>query len=63
MNYRLSGFGFMSGKQVKAEGVGNLGLQDQRQALRWVQRYATSFGGDPTRVTMYILLTCPPSSC
>ena len=30
MNYRLTGFGFMPGKEVKAAGVGNLGLQDRK---------------------------------
>ncbi|CAA7261544.1 unnamed protein product [Cyclocybe aegerita] len=53
MNYRLAGFGFLPGKEVKAAGVGNLGLQDQRQAFRWVQKYITQFGGDPTKVTIW----------
>ena len=26
---RVSGFGFLAGKEVKAAGVGNLGLQDR----------------------------------
>lgn len=29
MNYRLSAFGFLASKEVKAAGVGNLGLQDR----------------------------------
>ncbi|KAF8158420.1 carotenoid ester lipase precursor [Crassisporium funariophilum] len=53
MNYRLTGFGFLAGKEVKAAGIGNLGLQDQREALRWVQKYITQFGGDPTKVTIW----------
>ncbi|KAH9480374.1 Lipase 1 [Psilocybe cubensis] len=53
MNYRLSGFGFLPGKEVKAAGVGNLGLQDQQEAFRWVQKYITQFGGDPTKVTIW----------
>lgn len=53
MNYRVSGFGFMPGEEIKAAGVGNLGLQDQRQALRWVQKYIGQFGGDPTKVTIW----------
>ncbi|KAH8079814.1 Alpha/Beta hydrolase protein [Cristinia sonorae] len=53
MNYRVSAFGFLGSKEVKAAGVGNLGLQDQRLALRWVQKYITAFGGDPTKVTIW----------
>ncbi|KAF9553428.1 carotenoid ester lipase precursor [Agrocybe pediades] len=52
-NYRLTGFGFLASKEVKAAGVGNLGLQDQRQAMRWVQKYISQFGGDPTKVTIW----------
>ncbi|KAF8318770.1 alpha/beta-hydrolase [Clavulina sp. PMI_390] len=51
-NYRLAGLGFMASKEIKAAGVGNLGLQDQRQALRWIQQYIGAFGGDPTKVTI-----------
>ncbi len=29
MNYRLNAFGFLGGKEVKAAGVGNLGLHDR----------------------------------
>lgn len=53
MNYRVSAFGFLPGKEVKAAGIGNLGLQDQRQALRWIQKYISAFGGDPTKVTIW----------
>ncbi|TFY53116.1 hypothetical protein EVG20_g10257 [Dentipellis fragilis] len=53
MNYRLNAFGFLASKEVKDAGVGNLGLQDQREALRWVQKYIHAFGGDRSRVTIY----------
>lgn len=53
MNYRLSALGFLPGKEVKKAGVGNLGLQDQRLALNWVQTYITEFGGDPGKVTIW----------
>ncbi|KAJ7449508.1 carotenoid ester lipase precursor [Mycena latifolia] len=57
MNYRSAAFGFLASKEVRAAGVGNLGLQDQRQALRWIQKYITAFGptfgGDPTKVTIW----------
>jgi carboxylesterase type B len=48
----IAAFGFLASKEVRAAGVGNLGLQDQRQAFRWVQKYIGAFGGDPTKVTM-----------
>ncbi|EMD33632.1 hypothetical protein CERSUDRAFT_159848 [Gelatoporia subvermispora B] len=53
INYRLAAFGFLPGKEAKAAGVTNLGMRDQREALRWVQRYIRSFGGDPGRVTIW----------
>ncbi|KAF8260204.1 carotenoid ester lipase precursor [Lactarius quietus] len=69
MNYRVSGtfthpivsrefnaflaFGFLASQEVKDAGVGNLGLQDQRMALRWVQKYIHAFGGDPSKVTIW----------
>ncbi|KAH9926264.1 carotenoid ester lipase [Epithele typhae] len=52
MNYRVGPYGFLPGKEIKEAGVGNLGLQDQRQALRWIQQYIHLFGGDPERVTI-----------
>ncbi|KAH9008696.1 carotenoid ester lipase precursor [Lactarius deliciosus] len=53
VNYRLSAFGFLPGKEVRAEKVGNLGLQDQRLGMKWVQTYISKFGGDPSKVTIW----------
>ncbi|TFK87023.1 carotenoid ester lipase precursor [Polyporus arcularius HHB13444] len=53
LNYRLNVFGFLGGQEIKDAGVGNLGLQDQRAALRWVETFIHSFGGDPTKVTIW----------
>ncbi|KAH7928749.1 alpha/beta-hydrolase [Leucogyrophana mollusca] len=53
MNFRTATFGFLASQEVKDAGVGNLGLQDQRLALRWVQKYINAFGGDPARVTIW----------
>ncbi|KAH8693411.1 lipase 4 [Phaeosphaeriaceae sp. PMI808] len=51
-NYRLNTFGFLGGKEVKADGIANLGLRDQRLALEWVQENIKAFGGDPDKVTL-----------
>ncbi|KAF4964894.1 hypothetical protein FSARC_7239 [Fusarium sarcochroum] len=51
-NYRLGAFGYLSGQEVQKSGIANLGLQDQRQALAWVQENIHSFGGNPKRVTI-----------
>ncbi|KAI0690024.1 carotenoid ester lipase precursor [Cerioporus squamosus] len=53
VNYRLHAFGFLGGREVKEAGIGNLGLHDQRTALRWVQKFIPSFGGDPKKVTIW----------
>ncbi|GLB33555.1 putative carboxylesterase [Lyophyllum shimeji] len=51
--YRLGQFGFLGGARVKNDGDLNIGLLDQRAALRWVQRYIGKFGGDKSRVTIW----------
>ncbi len=51
-NYRLGVFGFMAhpGFGKKANGV--YGLEDQREALRWVKKNIAAFGGDASNVTI-----------
>ncbi|TDL14964.1 carotenoid ester lipase precursor [Rickenella mellea] len=52
-NYRLNAFGFLGGKEVKAAGIGNAGLRDQRFAMEWIQKYIREFGGDSAKVTLW----------
>ncbi|KAI0752323.1 carotenoid ester lipase [Daedaleopsis nitida] len=53
MNYRLAAFGFLGGREVKEAKVGNLGMHDQREALRWIQKYISAFGGDSSKVMIW----------
>ncbi|KAG1839452.1 Alpha/Beta hydrolase protein [Suillus subalutaceus] len=53
LQYRLGLFGFLPGEAVKEGGALNAGLLDQNYALQWVQTYISSFGGDPTKVTIW----------
>ncbi|KAG1759067.1 Alpha/Beta hydrolase protein [Suillus occidentalis] len=53
IQYRLGLFGFLSGEAVKEGGTSNAGLLDQNYALQWVQAHISSFGGDPTKVTIW----------
>jgi para-nitrobenzyl esterase len=52
MNYRVGVLGFMPHPAFDLATNGNIGLLDQREALRWVQRNIAAFGGDPTNVTV-----------
>ncbi|KAI0046806.1 alpha/beta-hydrolase [Auriscalpium vulgare] len=51
INYRLSSLGFLAipGTSIK----GNYGIADQITALQWVKENIQTFGGDPSRVTIY----------
>ena len=53
INYRLGILGFLAGSELTIEGNINLGLHDQRMALRWVHENIASFGGDPEKVTIF----------
>ena len=51
VNYRLGALGFLtSGDQ---EAPANVGLLDQRLALRWVRDNIRAFAGDPDQVTLF----------
>ncbi|GAA2831945.1 carboxylesterase family protein [Crossiella cryophila] len=52
LNYRLGALGFLAHPDLGPD-TGNLGLQDQQAALRWVRANIAAFGGDPGRVTLW----------
>mmetsp|Transcript_19445 Transcript_19445/g.43213 ORF Transcript_19445/g.43213 Transcript_19445/m.43213 type:complete len:511 (-) Transcript_19445:309-1841(-) len=51
INYRLAAFGFL----VTGDGGmgGHHGINDQINALRWLNRHISAFGGDPADVTVF----------
>ncbi len=58
INYRLGLLGYLAQRDFLGEApdypqAGNYGLLDQIAALRWVQRNIASFGGDPTKITIF----------
>lgn len=52
INYRLAHFGFTASKEFEDAGLLNLGFEDQRNALHWIQKHISKFGGDPKKVTI-----------
>ncbi|KAF9873231.1 carboxylesterase type b [Colletotrichum karsti] len=50
VSYRLGIFGF---QPIPGVAPANLGLMDQIEALRWIQRNISAFGGDPDNVTIF----------
>ncbi|KAL1469854.1 hypothetical protein MTO96_040825 [Rhipicephalus appendiculatus] len=52
INYRLGILGFLDANSPEAHG--NMGLMDQRLALKWIQENIREFGGDPSRVTILV---------
>lgn len=57
ISYRVGALGFLVHPELTAESEhdasGNYGLLDAIAALRWVQRNAAAFGGDPNKVTIF----------
>ena len=55
VNYRVGVLGFLTHPELtreQPEAPANFGNLDQQAGLRWVQRNAAAFGGDPDRVTI-----------
>ncbi|KAF4636355.1 hypothetical protein G7Y89_g1727 [Cudoniella acicularis] len=52
VNYRVSAWGFLGGKEALDGGATNAGLRDIRLALHWVQENIEAFEGDRTKVTI-----------
>ncbi|KAI1468767.1 alpha/beta-hydrolase [Daldinia caldariorum] len=58
-NYRVGLWGFLASERVRADDNGqaqgdlNVGLRDQREAMRWVRRHIAQFGGDPEHVVIH----------
>lgn len=56
INYRLGALGYLAHPELSAESrrniSGNYGLLDQVQALRWIERNISAFGGNPGSVTI-----------
>lgn len=50
VNYRLGAMGFFAHPEVQEP---NVAIADQSLALRWVQQHISSFGGDPSKVTIH----------
>lgn len=50
ISYRLGALGFL---YKPDQGIGNLGLEDQKLALEWVRLHIREFGGDPENVTVF----------
>jgi carboxylesterase type B len=54
-NYRTNAFGLLAGAEVLNDPGSdtNAGLLDQRAAIRWANKYAAAFGGDPDNVAIW----------
>ena len=51
IQYRLGPFAFFSTGDSSAPG--NYGTSDQVEALKWINKNIETFGGDPSRVTLF----------
>jgi para-nitrobenzyl esterase len=53
LNYRLNIFGWGSFEDADGNVDSNWGLEDQREALRWLRRELGAFGGDSEKITIF----------
>ena len=56
MAYRLGTLGFFAHPDISAENggfSGNQAIGDVQEALRWIQKNISAFGGDPGRLTIF----------
>ena len=57
LNYRLGPLGFLGSPVLAANSTdrstGNYGLQDQREALKWVKANIINFGGNPENILLF----------
>lgn len=54
-NYRLGPFGFLATEKLRDSrgSVGNYGIEDQREAMRWIHENIAFFGGDASRMMIF----------
>ena len=55
VQYRLGTFGYLGLPEfaVAGRGMGNMGLMDQQQGIKWARSNAAAFGGDRKRVMVF----------
>jgi carboxylesterase type B len=57
INYRLGVFGFAAHDALRSRspdgGTGHYGMDDQREALRFLRQNAAAFGGDPNNIVIW----------
>jgi acetylcholinesterase len=52
VQYRLGALGTLPGKFMEEEDLLNLGIRDQKQALKFLQQHFEFFGGDKEKITL-----------